>query len=229
MAIVSPRTPADRLPAWLTRMRPPVWPIAAAAAGVYLVQAAYTLSFPVNLTGYDSVIAALGAALLGAATAATATRSLAIRIAISLILVPGYALIVTPTTIGYLTAAYTATLIWWHLTATARTLRDALPNHPLTRWFAKDLTPPKRPRFAPAGPILFVDGLLKRDAQALAVPGVARSGAQGGLAREHGAGKRTHSEVPASGFGSAALDCRVAPRCPPGPVLSCLASAAICR
>jgi hypothetical protein len=119
-------------------MRPPVWPIAAAAAGVYLVRAAFTLTFPVNLTGYHSITAAVGAALLGAATAATATRHPTIRIAISLILIPGYALVVDVTTIGYLTAAYTTTLIWWHLTVTAHTLRDATPDgHPLTRWLAK--------------------------------------------------------------------------------------------
>jgi hypothetical protein len=138
VAIVSPRIPAARLPAWLTRMRPPVWPIAAAAAGVYLVRAAFTLSFPVDLTGYHSIIVAIGAALLGMATTATATGNLAIRIAISLILVPGYALIVTPSTIGYLTAGYTAALIWWHLAVTALTLRDALPDHALTRWLAKN-------------------------------------------------------------------------------------------
>lgn len=137
VAIVSPRIPADRLPAWLARMRPPVWPIAAAAAGVYLVRAAFHLSFPVNLTGYHSIVAAVGAALLGAATAATATRNLAIRVAIGLILVPGYVLIVTPSTIGYLTAAYTAALIWWHLTVTAHTLRDATTDGPLSRWLAK--------------------------------------------------------------------------------------------
>ena len=137
VAVVSPRIPADRLPAWLTRMRPPVWPIAAAAAGVYLVRAAFTLSFPVNLTGNPSIVAAIGAALLGAATAATATRHLGIRVAISLILVPGYALVVAVPTIGYLTAAYTATLIWWHLAATSHTVRDAAPDHVLTRWLAK--------------------------------------------------------------------------------------------
>jgi hypothetical protein len=137
VAVVSPRIPADRLPAWLARMRPPVWPIAAAAAGVYLVRAAFTLSFPVNLTGNPSIVAAIGAALLGAATAATATRHLGIRVAISLILVPGYALVVAVPTIGYLTAAYTATLIWWHLAATSHTVRDAAPDHVLTRWLAK--------------------------------------------------------------------------------------------
>jgi hypothetical protein len=36
----------------------------------------------------------------------------------------------------YLTAAYTAVLIWWHLTATAHTMRDTLPDgHLLARWF----------------------------------------------------------------------------------------------
>ena len=118
-------------------MHPPVWPIVAAATGVYLVRAAYTLTFPVDLTSYPGAIAAIGAGLLGAATAATATRHLGIRVATSLILVPGYALVVAVTTIGYLTAAYTATLIWWHLALTAHTLREATPHLPLTRWLSK--------------------------------------------------------------------------------------------
>ena len=137
IAAVSPRIPADRLGDWLPRMRPPIWPIAAAAAGVYLVRAAYTLTFPTNLTGFPGLTAAIGAALLGAATAATATRHLGIRIAVSLILVPGYALVVDVTTIGYLTATYVAALIWWHLAATTHTLREAAPDNPLSRWLAK--------------------------------------------------------------------------------------------
>jgi hypothetical protein len=137
IAAVSPRIPAARLADWLPRMRPPIWPVAAAIAGVYLVRAAYTLTFPTDLTGFPGLTAAIGAALLGTATAATVTRHLGIRLAISLILVPGYALVVAVTTIGYLTAAYTAALLWWHLAATAHTLRDATPDHPLTRWLAK--------------------------------------------------------------------------------------------
>jgi hypothetical protein len=73
----------------------------------------------------------------GAATAATATRYLWIRAATGLILVPGYALVVAVTTIDYLTGAYTAVLIWWHLTATGHTVRNAAPDHLLTRWLAK--------------------------------------------------------------------------------------------
>ncbi|GGK99484.1 Hsp70 family protein [Mangrovihabitans endophyticus] len=136
-AAVSPRIPATRLGDWITRMRPPLWAIAAAATGVYLVRAAYTLTFPVNLTGFPTLTATIGAALLAAGTAATASRHLAIRAAISLILVPGYALVVTVNTIGYLTATYTATLTGWHLATTMHTLREALPDNPLTRWLTK--------------------------------------------------------------------------------------------
>jgi hypothetical protein len=137
IAAVSPRIPATRLADWLPRMRPPIWPIAAAAAGVYLVRAAYTLTFPTNLTGAPGLTAAIGAALLGAATAAIVTRHVGIRIAIGIILVPGYALIVTVPTIGYLTATYVAALIWWHLAASAHTVREAAPANPLTQWIAR--------------------------------------------------------------------------------------------
>jgi hypothetical protein len=118
-------------------MRPPIWPDAAATIGVGLVRSAHTLSFPTDLTGYPGLTATVGAALIGAGTAATATRHLAIRVATGLILVPGYAMVVTVTTIGYLTAAYIAALLWWHLVATAHTVRDATPDLPLTRWLAK--------------------------------------------------------------------------------------------
>ena len=137
IAVVAPRIPATRLADWLPRMRPPIWPIAAAAAGVYLVRSAYTLTFPTNFTGLVGLTAAIGAAAIGAATAATATRHLGTRLAIGVILIPGFALVVAVRTIGYLTAAYTIALIWWHLTATARTLGDAAPDNPLTRWLAK--------------------------------------------------------------------------------------------
>ena len=137
IAALSPRIPATRLADWLPRMRPPIWPIAAATAGVYLARSAYTLTFPTDLTDHPGLVAATGAAILGAATAATATRHLGIRLAIAAILVPGYAFVVTLRTIGYLTAAYIITLLWWHLNATAHTVRDATPNHRLTRWFAE--------------------------------------------------------------------------------------------
>jgi hypothetical protein len=137
IAAVSPRIPASRLADWLPRMRPPIWPIAAATAGVYLVRAAYTLTFPTDLTGFPGLTAAIGAALLGAATATTITRHIGIRLAISLILVPGYALVVAVTTVGYLTATYVAALVWWHLAATAHTVCDTAPDHPLARWLTK--------------------------------------------------------------------------------------------
>jgi len=50
---------------------------------------------------------------------------------------PGLRLVVDVSTIGYLTGAYAATLLWWHLAAAARALRQAAPDHPLTRWLAK--------------------------------------------------------------------------------------------
>ncbi|WP_328468881.1 hypothetical protein OHA21_00300 [Actinoplanes sp. NBC_00393] len=138
IALASPHIPSIRLTAWLRGMHPPIWPIVTAATGVYLVQAAYTLTFPVNFTGNYVVVAAAGAAILGVATAATVTRHLGIRIAIGLILVPGYALIVTVPTMGYLTIAYIAALLWWYSTATADTVRAATPHdHPVTRWLPK--------------------------------------------------------------------------------------------
>jgi hypothetical protein len=60
-----------------------------------------------------------------------------VAIAISLILVFGYVMIVAVTTIGYVTAASTAALLWWHLAATAHTVRDATRDHPLTGWLVK--------------------------------------------------------------------------------------------
>jgi hypothetical protein len=40
-------------------------------------------------------------------------------------------------TIGYLTATYVAALIWWHLAASAHTVREAAPDNPLTQWIAR--------------------------------------------------------------------------------------------
>jgi hypothetical protein len=137
VAAVSPRVPAARLGDWLPRMRPPLWPIAAAATGVYLVRSAYTLTFPTDLTGLDGLTAAIGAAAIGTATASTVTRNLGIRVAVSIILIPGYALVVTVDTVGYLTATYVAALAWWHLAAAAHTVREAAPNNPVTRWLAR--------------------------------------------------------------------------------------------
>lgn len=137
VAAVSPRVPATRLDTWLPRMRPPLWPIAAAATGVYLIHSAYTLTFPTNLTDMEGLTAAIGAALLGAATASTVTRNLGIRVAVSLILIPGYALVVTVNTVNHLTTTYIAALAWWHLAATADTIREAAPDNPITRWLAK--------------------------------------------------------------------------------------------
>ena len=74
-------------------MRPPIWPIATAAAGVYLTRSAYTLTFPTNITGNHGIVPAIGAAALGAATATTVTRLPWIRAATGAVLVPGYALV----------------------------------------------------------------------------------------------------------------------------------------
>ncbi len=137
VAVVSPRIPATGLGEWLPRMRPPIWPIAAAAAGAYLVRAAYTLTFPSDVIGFPGLTAAVGAALLGLATAATVTHHLSIRIALSLVLIPGYTFVVTVNTIGYLVATYVVALVWWHLAATAHTVHEALPDNPFTRWLAR--------------------------------------------------------------------------------------------
>ncbi|MEV7628840.1 hypothetical protein [Actinoplanes sp. NPDC089786] len=128
IAAVSPRIPADRLTTWLPRMRPPIWPIALAAAGTFLVRWAYTTTVVRSEFPFLYGIAAIGAAALGAATAATVTRQRWAQVTTGLILTPGYALLVTVHTIRYLTITYIAALIWWHLTATLRTLRDATPE-----------------------------------------------------------------------------------------------------
>lgn len=137
IAAASPRIPANRLGDWIPRMRPPTWPIAVAVIGVCLVRAAYTLTFPTGLIGFPGLTAAIGAAALGAATAATVTRHLGIRLAVGVVLVPGYALVVTVSTIDYLTATYVAALAWWHLAATTDTIREAAPDNPLTRWLSR--------------------------------------------------------------------------------------------
>jgi hypothetical protein len=128
IGLVSPRIPADRLTTWLQRLPPPTLAIAAGASGVYLMRSAFTSSFPTSLTGSPATITAVGAAMLGAATAFTATRQPLIRAVTGGILALGYALVGNLDTARYLTITYIAVLIWWALTTTARTIHYALPG-----------------------------------------------------------------------------------------------------
>jgi hypothetical protein len=139
IALASPRIRANQLPTWLTQLRPPAVAIALASIGVYLIRSAYTLTFPTSLTGFPGTIAAAGGALLGIATAATATRHTLIRAATGCVLAVGYFLVVTVDTAQYLTITYIATLIWWTLAATIRTIQYAIPFATTTarRWLSR--------------------------------------------------------------------------------------------
>ena len=128
IAIIAPRIPAHRLTACLADLRPPILPIAVAAAGIYLLRSSYAYSFPTNLIGFRGVIAVIGAALIGFATAATATRQSMIRVGTGALLALGYAFLADPSTAPYLTVIYVIALLWWVLTVTARTLREAVPG-----------------------------------------------------------------------------------------------------
>ena len=122
IALAAPRIPAPALPDWLHRARPPVIPVALAALGVNLQRAAGTLTFPVDLIGTPGVAQTIGAALLGIATAITATRHLIIRVITAIILGIGYGLVSSVSTVRYLTIAYIVVLVWWAITTTAVTM-----------------------------------------------------------------------------------------------------------
>jgi hypothetical protein len=136
IALVSPRIPAAQLPTWLTQLRPPAAAIALATVGIYLIRSAFTLTIPTNLIGFPGAIAAAGGALLGLATAGTATRQPLIRAITGCVLALGYALVTTVTTAPYLTITYITALIWWTLSATIRTIQYATPGATTTirRW-----------------------------------------------------------------------------------------------
>ncbi|WP_229075200.1 hypothetical protein [Actinoplanes sp. DH11] len=127
IAVIAPRIPAACLPDWLRRTSPPVLTIALGAAGIYLQQAANSLSFPVDLIGMVGFTQTVGAALLGVATALLATRQPLLRIITALILGAGYALVADVRTDQYLTTAWLIVMAWWAITTTATTVRTALP------------------------------------------------------------------------------------------------------
>ncbi|MFI1995644.1 hypothetical protein [Actinoplanes sp. NPDC020271] len=121
IAVVAPRIPAPALPAWLRRANPPVSAIALAAAGVFIEQLAFSTS-PTYLFNMAGLFQTAGAAMLGAATAFTATRQPLLRGIAGVILGGGYALVTGFFTARYLTIAYIVVLVWWAVTTTATTI-----------------------------------------------------------------------------------------------------------
>ncbi|SBT38665.1 Hsp70 family protein [Micromonospora auratinigra] len=128
IAATAPRIPAPQLPDWLARTRPAVLHTATAGIGIYLMQAALTLTPPVDLTGMPGLIGSAGAALLGIATALTASRSRTIRTVTAPGLAIGYAIVVTSNTSSALIIGYLVALTWWATHLAAHTLRLAYPN-----------------------------------------------------------------------------------------------------
>ncbi|GGN93839.1 hypothetical protein GCM10010112_82550 [Actinoplanes lobatus] len=127
IALAAPRLPQTALTTWLRRARPPVTAIAVGAAGVYLQRAADTLTFPADLA-MPGLVQAVGAAMLGVATALIATRSTLLRIITGIILATGYVLVTDVTTHHYLTIAYTIVLAWWAATTATVTVTAAIPQ-----------------------------------------------------------------------------------------------------
>ncbi|MGW0434499.1 hypothetical protein ACWDV4_18415 [Micromonospora sp. NPDC003197] len=99
-----------------------------AAVGIFLMRAALTLTTPVDLTGMPGLAGSLGAALLGVATALTASRSRLLRLITAPGLAIGYALVFSYDTSGALIVGYLVALTWWTIRLTAQTLRLAFPN-----------------------------------------------------------------------------------------------------
>jgi hypothetical protein len=128
IAATGPRIPANGLPAWLARTRPAILHAALATTGMYLMRAALTITAPVDLTGMPGLIGSAGAALLGVATALTASRTRTIRTVTAPGLGIGYAIVFTNDTNGALIVAYLVALTWWGIRLTAQTLRLAFPT-----------------------------------------------------------------------------------------------------
>jgi hypothetical protein len=128
IAVAAPRMPQNALPQWLRVARPPVTPIAVAALGVLLQWASLTMTFPANVLGMPGLLQAVGAALLGAATAFTITRQPLLRVITAVILGIGYALLTNAWTTAYMTNAYSVALAWWALTVAFTTLTTATPQ-----------------------------------------------------------------------------------------------------
>ncbi|MBO4161369.1 Hsp70 family protein [Micromonospora antibiotica] len=128
IAATAPRIPAHALPHWLTLTRPAITHAATAAAGIWLIRAAYTLSTPIDLTGMPGLASTIGAALLGTATALTVSRTRTIRLITAPGLTLGYALVISYNTHSALIIGYLVALTWWGLRLTADTLRLAFPH-----------------------------------------------------------------------------------------------------
>ncbi|MER5338580.1 hypothetical protein [Micromonospora sp. NPDC002717] len=127
IAATAPRIAADALPTWLALTRPAVTHAIIAAIGIFLMRAALTLTTPIDLTGMPGLAGSLGAALLGAATALTASRSRMLRTITAPGLAIGYALVFSYDTSSALIVGYLVALTWWGLRLTAQTLRLAFP------------------------------------------------------------------------------------------------------
>lgn len=127
IAATAPRIPAHALPAWLARTRPAILHAAIGTTGIYLMRAALTITPPVDVTGMPGLIASAGAALIGVATALTASRSHTIRAITAPGLAIGYAIVVTYDTNSALIVGYLVALTWWAIQLTAHTLRLAFP------------------------------------------------------------------------------------------------------
>ncbi|WP_406045942.1 hypothetical protein OG799_16565 [Micromonospora sp. NBC_00898] len=124
------RITADALPTWLALTRPAITHTVTAAAGIFLMRAALTLTTPVDLTGMPGLAGSVGAALLGVATTLTASRSRVIRTITAPGLAIGYALVFSYDTSSALIVGYLIALTWWGIRLTAHTLRLAFPHVP---------------------------------------------------------------------------------------------------
>jgi hypothetical protein len=100
------------------------------------MRSAFGFTFPTSVTGYSGAVTFLGAALLGVATAWTATRQRLARAVIRGILAIGFTLVGTYDTVPYLTLAFVTELIWWTLALTLQTVRYGMPRtvERLRRW-----------------------------------------------------------------------------------------------
>lgn len=128
IAATAPRIPAPQLPDWLARTRPAVLHTATAGIGIYLMRAALTITAPVDLTGMPGLVGSVGAALLGVATALTASRSRTLRTVTAPGLAIGYAVVFTSNTSSALIVGYLVALTWWASRLAAHTLRLAYPH-----------------------------------------------------------------------------------------------------
>lgn len=128
IAATAPRIAAPELPGWLGRTRPAIMPAAIATVGIYLMRAALTLTPPVDLTGMPGLVGSAGAALLGIATALTASRSRTIRTITAPGLAIGYAIVFTSNTSSALIIGYLVALTWWGAHLAAHTLRLTYPT-----------------------------------------------------------------------------------------------------